>query len=231
MMPLGVDSFISGIYQYKKGNTVADFYLPEYAGVDKGTGAALYYIKDANGNKTTTSNYTLAGQHGRINAGSALPKLYGSFTNTLEWKSFEFSFQVNYSLGGKYYDQVYQSLMANGLLATNWSTDILNAWTPTNTNTDVPIVNMATNNADAPSTRFLKDASYLSFANAYLGYQFNYEKIKKLKMQSLRIYLSANNIAMIAGRKGMNPQADFYNNPGYVYSPARTIVFGLKVGI
>ena len=231
MMPVSMDTLISNIYKYKKGNSIGDFYMPEYAGVDKTNGNALYYINDANGNKTTTSNYATAVLYGGKDAGSAFPKMFGSYVNTFTLKQLEFSFQVNYSIGGKYYDDTYAALMGDGSGGTNWSADILNAWTPTNTNTNVPVVSMYNVNTPQPSTRFLKDASYLSFANAYLGYVFNYDQVKKLKMQSLRVYISANNLYMIAGRKGMNPQADFYNYPGYVYAPARTIVFGLKVGI
>jgi hypothetical protein len=36
---------------------------------------------------------------------------------------------------------------------------------------------------------------------------------------------------LLSKRKGMDPQATFSGDPDYIYSPARTIIFGVKVGL
>jgi hypothetical protein len=210
---------------------MADFYMVAYAGVDPNNGDALYYAKDGNGNEIKTSDYWHAVETNRKNFGSAFPAVYGSMTNKFIYKNFELSIQVNYSLGGKYYDEVYQDLMNNGNNANNWSTDILNYWTPGNTITNVPRLDVNGLPDSDVSSRFLRSASYLNIANLYLGYSFKEAKIKKAKMKSLRVYLTASNLWMFAASKGMNPQGSFYGTPGYVYLPARSVMLGLNVGI
>jgi len=233
-MPTGRDSIITQSNRlYKKGNSMAGFYMVEYAGVNPDNGDALYYAKDGNGKEVKTADYDYALITNRKNMGSAFPFAYGSLTNFFKYKNIDFSFQVNYSLGGKYYDRTYQDLMGNGNNANNWSTDILNYWTPENRNTDVPRLNMndVWVSSGMASSRFLKSASYLNIANVYVGYTFNETKIKKAKMKSLRVYLTASNLLMFTAAKGMNPQGSFYGTPGYAYLPSRTVMFGLNVGI
>lgn len=220
-----------GIYQLKEGNSLYDFFLPEYAGVDPQTGMALYYYTGPNGQRTATSNYDLITPDDYKHLGSALPKVYGSLTNMISYKQFDFSLQLNYSLGGKYYDGIYQQLMGSGFDESNWSTDILNRWTPTNPSSDIPRVNVNDMYANGLSSRFIRDASYLNIKSLYVGYNFPLQKIKKARLQSLKIYLTADNLWLFTASRGMNPQATFNGRPGYVYIPSRTIMLGINVGL
>ena len=71
----------------------------------------------------------------------------------------------------------------------NQSKDMLNRWTPTNTNTDIPRAT-STRPANRISTRQIEDGSYLRLKNIQLAYTFSPSFLNVLKVQSIRaIYL------------------------------------------
>ena len=230
-MPYRIDLVKQQYTVWKKGASVYDFYLPESAGVNPDNGEELYYYYEDNGQKSKTSIYTLAAEKGRKDLGSALPKLFGSVGNDLTYKNFTLSLLFTFGLGGKYYDNIYEELMTSQNMGQNFSEDLLGRWTPENRNSAIPRLEYGNLDIAQPSSRFLSDASYLSWRNASLAYTFRPERIQKLKLKSLKIYAAGDNLMLFSARKGMDPQATFNGNPGYVYSPARTIIVGLKVGL
>lgn len=229
-MPDGMDTFIYGSALLTKGNSVYNFYLPESAGVDPEQGYELYYYTNASGQRTKTSDYELANATGRKNLGSPLPKLFGSLVHDLQYGPFSISLMFTFGVGGKYYDAVYQELMNTGYPGQNYSEDILNRWTPDNRSTDVPRLNSFVPTA-GPSSRFLTDASYLNWRNVSVEYTFRRERLKKLKLKNLKVYITGDNIMLFSARKGMDPQASFTGNPDYGYRPARTIIAGITAGL
>ena len=151
-------SFISKYrYYVGEGLPLYSWYLREYAGVDKETGEALYYKDelDDDGNKTgkkVTTNNADQGTY-YLNA-NAMPDLYGGLGMTFQLYGFDLGFNLTYQVGGKAYDYAYQVIMHNGSgnqIGTTWHKDILRAWTPTNTNTDVPRLNQSDNYTAARS--------------------------------------------------------------------------------
>ena len=121
-----------------------------------------------NGVKVTT-NHTKALYH---YAGSALPDLFGSFTNTFKYGGLELSVMFTYQLGGSTYDTNYASLMHTGSqYGSALSTDILNRWQKPGDITNVPALNVNREaQSSAGSDRWLVDSDYLSFRQANLSY-------------------------------------------------------------
>lgn len=119
--------------------------------------------------------------------------------------------------------------MGSGEAGNNWSTDIFNAWTPNNTNTTVPRLDISTQDANSTSTRFLYDASYLSLKNVTLGYSLPETLIKKVQLSSLRIYVVGDNLKLWSKRKGMDPRQYSSGTTGQNYAPIRTISLGINV--
>lgn len=226
-----LDSVIDGNLMYSVGHSRFEYFLVE-SHVDHETGDELYYYYDENGNKLDTNNYAFANAHGRVYQGSSLPDLTGGFTNSFSYKGFDLSFLFTFGIGGKYYDRIYQDLMSPGSsIGHNWHEDILNSWTPENKDSDLPRVELQNQDIGQNSARWLVDASYLNLRNISLGYTFNSKWAKNIGLQSLKIYATADNIMLLTKRKGMDPQATFDGNPDFIYSPARTIMFGVKVGL
>lgn len=87
------------------GYSLYEFYMQEWAGVDKETGAPLWYkdVKDDKGNptgeRTTTSTYSTADKY---KLGSALPNVFGGLNNTFTFKGLDLSFLFTYSLEERY---------------------------------------------------------------------------------------------------------------------------------
>ena len=152
-------------------------------------------------------------------------------TNNFSYKGFDLSVMFTFGLGGKYYDRIYQSLMSASSLGGNYHQDMLNRWTEENPNSDVPKIDLQNNDIAATSTRFLIDGSYFNLRNVSLGYTFKPDWIKAAGFTSLRVSFAADNVVLLSKRRGMDPQGTFGGNPDYRYSPNRTFVLGVNLGL
>lgn len=86
----------------------------------------------------------------------------------------------------------------------NKLTDVLNGWTPQNTNTDIPratTLDQAENRA--PSSFFVEDGSYLRLRTLELGYTLGTDNVDWLG--SLRLFVTAQNLMTLTGYSGYNP--------------------------
>ncbi len=237
--------WISGSRIYTEGESMYRLYLVKYAGVDKATGEALYWAKttapaDATEEQKAafvpeeyaTTDWNVAYSTGREATEDLLPTVYGGFGTKVDAFGFDFSIQMAYQLGGKVWDYTYQDLMhsadAYGA-GKNWHTDILNAWTPQNTNTDVPRINMLDEYTNSSSTRWLTSSNYLSINNITLGYTLPKSLVSKLDLEGVRIYFAADNVALFSTRKGMDPRQGYVGTSNDVYSPLRSLSGGIKV--
>lgn len=234
----------------KEGESLYNLNLVKYAGVDKDNGSALYWalkdatdsegkpILDADGNPVkeeyTTNNWQEAFNTNRCQTGNVMPKGYGGFGTTFKAYGFDLSLQFAYQFGGKIFDSAYQGFMHPGTSAgRTWHKDILNAWTPENTETDVPrlytVTNDGKNYANSTSDRFLISSNYVSLNNITVGYTFPSKWTKKFQVQSLRIYGAAENVAIWSKRKGLDPRQDFISSNNSTYPGIRTISGGVRV--
>ncbi|MDD2512474.1 MAG: TonB-dependent receptor [Proteiniphilum sp.] len=224
---------VSGSRIYKEGKSMYNLYIRNYAGVDE-NGVALYYkdTTDAHGNvigQETTTEYNQATKYA---TGNILPTLYGGFGSSLNAHGFDFSVSFAYQLGGRMLDSNYQSLMHSGTTnnaGTNWHKDILNAWTAEQKDTKVPRLNAVDLYANSTSDRFLKSSDYLDLTNITLGYTLPGNLIQKTALGSLRVYLTADNVALWSARKGMDPRRSYTSSGGYRYSVIRTVSGGISI--
>ena len=181
---------------------------------------------------TTNPSYA-----GRKLLGSSLPTVYGSFSTNLSWKGINLGLLFTYSLGGKTYNGVYQSLMSLGTNGTSaLHKDILKAWTePTSTEHSidpegVPVLDTGLNNYNNMSgSRFLISSNYLTLKNVNLSYNLPEKWVNALKMSDINIGASIDNLFIITRQKGMNPQYSFSGGQGNYYVPARVFSFQLQV--
>lgn len=225
--------YINGSNIYKEGGTIYNFYLVKWAGVSEETGEAMYWAKDAEtGDYYKTTNYDTAYNTAREDRGSALAKLYGGLSTNLSWKGIDFSIQTSWQIGGKVYDNGYAGLMHGGTsttIGTNWHKDILNAWTPENTKTDVPRLDYSDQYANSLSTRFLTNASYFSIDNITIGYTLPKKWTMPLGIEGVRVYGSAENLCIFTARKGLDPRMSITAAGNSTYSSRRVISGGIKV--
>lgn len=222
---------IDGSRIYSEGESMYRMYLVEYAGVDETNGKALYWAEDEEGNRIKTDDYSVATEF-KVATDDLLPTVYGGFGTTINAFGFDASVQCAYQLGGNIYDSGYRRLMHGGTgssAGTNWHKDIYNAWTPENTKTDVPRLNANDKYASSTSTRFITSSDYLSLNNITLGYTLPQELVKKLRVEKLRVYVAADNVALWSSRKGLDPRQSFTAATTARYTPIRTISGGINL--
>ncbi len=231
---------IDGSYIYREGESMYQFYMPKWAGVDPETGLAQYWAKpkDEKGNviedgeEFKTDNYTEARNTNRVASGDLLPTVYGGIGTTVEFYGFDFSIQCAYQLGGTMYDNGYAGFMHSGNssdIGSNWHQDILDAWTPDNRNTDVPRLSNVDSYANSLSSRFFTSSDYFSINNITLGYTLPKRLINKIGVESLRIYGAADNVALFSARQGFDPRQSYTTATSSTYSALRTISAGVKL--
>ena len=226
--------WIDGSRIYREGESMYQFYMRKYAGVDEATGKALYFqdVLDAEGNVTgteTTDAWNTATQYA---LGDILPKVYGGFGVNVDFYGFDLSVAFNYQFGGKFYDNSYAQFMHGGNASNagiNWHKDILNAWTPDNTKTNVPRLNSTDIYTNSMSDRFIISSNYVDLRNVTLGYNLPQKLLKKAYINKLRIFVSGENLALFSTRQGVDPRQSFTAGGGYMYSAIRTISGGVNI--
>lgn len=220
---------ISGTKKLMVGKSIYDFYIREWAGVDAANGNPLWYRTDADGKKTTTNNYSSATQYYE---GSSLPDVVGGISNTLNYKGVELSFLLSYSLGGKVLDGDLPMLLGGPVSpGRNWSTELLDRWTPEHTNTNVPKLTTTSNSWTSTSTRFLYSASYARLKVATLGYYLPKRLLSRAGISSIKIYATGENLLTFFGHKGMDPEQSIDGTTYYQYPAMRTISAGVQLGL
>lgn len=244
--------YSSGNYFYGEGLPMYTYFTYKYAGIDPETGQSLFYkrdrytqedadaglipegkkVGDYNGKLGTTTNY--GNEAERFAVGSCLAPVYGGLSTTFEYKGFDLTVNCNYQIGGLVYDSGYANLMGSPYATqgkgTNIHADIMNAWTPENTTTDIPRFFFGDQYSNSNSSRFLTDASYFSIENINFGYTLPGQITRKMYLQKLRFYFACENVWVWSKRQGLDPRQSFTggNNNTY-YAPIRTISGGLSV--
>ena len=141
--------------------------------------------------------------------GSFIPKFTYSLNLGASYKNFDASIFFQGVQGNKIYNAL-RTTTEGMVRFFNAGTRVLNAWTPTNTNTDVPRAISSDPNQNArPSTRFLEDGSYLRLKNIMLGYTIADKSLQSLTkgvVKSFRIYVSAQNILTFTNYTGYDPE-------------------------
>lgn len=179
-----------------------------------------------------TSDWSVARSTNRQATGDLTPTATGGFGTTLTFYGIDLSVQCAYQFGGKVWDYAYQDLMHAGSSSDagqNWHNDIANAWTPSNINTVVPRLNTQDEYTNASSDRWLVSSNYLAINNITLGYSFPKSLLRNIGIEGLRIYGSADNLALFSARKGLDPRMGMVSATSATYSALRSMSLGLKV--
>ncbi len=236
--------FINGSKRWAEGRSRYDYFLYDAsAGVDPATGDQLYYqydfdadnnsipVLDGGGNHATTNDWSDT-QRG-YSEKSSVPDFIGSVNNSLGWKGFDFNLLITYGVGGYILDNTYSRMMHSGSYGSSWHPDILNAWKAPGDETDVPrLQNNDVTLVQTQSTRFLISATYWAIRNASIGYSINPDVLNKAGINSLRIFVTGENLFLNSARKGLDPQyaiSGVQGNPDF--TPGRIFSIGLNLSL
>lgn len=142
--------------------------------------------------------------------GSAIPNLYYGFNINLGYKGFDFSLLANGVTGNLIHNTILAGL-ENGGGWDNYSANMVNRWTPSNTDTDVPRVVMFDPNKNSrASARWLEKGDYFRITNVQLGYTLPENVCSKIRASKLRVYVSGQNLVTLTKYTGFDP--DFGND-------------------
>lgn len=185
--------------------------------------------------------------------GKAAPILYGGMNNTFSYKNFDLSVFLNFSLGNDVFNatKLFNSLGGrsnkNALAAINsanrWMTINADGQRVTNP-AELNAMNMGKTVAAYTDLEDgdkhihswgVEDGSFLRINNITLGYTFPKAMLKKIFVQNLRLYATANNLYTFTKYSGLDPEVSTRGNgmtPGVdwgAYPKSRSFVFGLNV--
>ena len=133
--------------------------------------------------------------------GDPNPDFIISWTNNFSYKNFDLSIFIN----GSYGNDIYNLKRAEYAMVTPFSSqrkEMLNYWTPTNTNTNIPAPRISPHANLQLSSWMIEDGSYLRLKNVVLGYRFPIRKT----IESLRLYVSAQNLITLTNYSGADPE-------------------------
>lgn len=154
---------------------------------------------DQNGDGVLDSN-------DEIYQGSALPSYEYSLNLNADYKGIDLNIFLQGVGGNKIYNgNRFQSIgMDSG---RNFETSTLNAWTPTNTNTNIPRAVLGDPNGNnRASTRFLENGSYLRIKTIQLGYSLPHSVLEKINVNRLRLYVTGQNLFTFTDYSGLDPE-------------------------
>jgi len=206
------------------GGPANQYQLYPYIGVDPADGEQMFL--DINGNMTKAP---VAGDR-RLTGKSPYAKFTGGFGFNFQHKGFFMDTLFSFQQGGWIYDNLYSWVMDPFYAANNInvSADLLNAWTPDNTNTNVP--NLEANNAgsEGSSDRFLYKSDFIRLKNVSLGYNFTKNQLGNLPVRSIKLFVQAENLYTWTSWKGFDPEPVTTYSLN-VYPNPRTVSVGVNV--
>jgi hypothetical protein len=138
-------------------------------------------------------------------------------------------------------DYNYAYLMHSDQAGTmNWHQDIESSWRfDTEYKTDdrgitnecTPRLSNANDRyANTSSTRFLISSNYLALSNVRIGYSFPKKWMEKIHLNTLNLWVSADNLFCLSARQGYIPMASFTGQSSTdQYAPVTTIMGGIKI--
>ncbi|RXP44314.1 TonB-dependent receptor [Lutibacter sp. HS1-25] len=161
--------------------------------------------RDADGNLTGEPDGKLNSDDKTI-IGDPTPDFILGFNNDFKFKNFDANLFFQASVGN---DILNYSLLEMGSGDANTTTDMLNYWTPTNTNTDIPAPAIR---AKLITSRYVYDGSYLRMKNISIGYSLPKEILDKTFIENIRVYVSGQNLITWTKYPGADPEANYRND-------------------
>jgi len=145
----------------------------------------------------------------RTNIGHFLPDFTYGLSYNAGWNNFDLSLFLQGVSGNEIINTNLYDLEGMPRLF-NAGTRVLDRWTPTNTDTDVPRAVTGDPNGNARlSSRFVEDGSYMRIKNLTIGYtlpQTALSGFAKGAIKNLRVYFSANNLLTVTNYSGYDPE-------------------------
>jgi TonB-linked SusC/RagA family outer membrane protein len=183
---------------------------------------------DANGDGKITND-------DRVVVGSAYPSFTYGFSFNCSYKNFDLNIFTQGVQGNKLFNGLKYLALQASVSGQNYNMlkGILNAWSPTNPNGNVPRVSQSDPNGNFSTTSdwFIESGSYMRIKNVTLGYTLPKALMQRVHLNSLRVYVTANNLFTITKYTGFDPEVgmDEQGIDKGRYPQARSVFAGVSV--
>ncbi len=253
----------------KSGGVLGAYYLASYAGIDPEKGVEMIHeidqsLSQSTGRTVKTGNLIPATRANMINnrvynpEKSGIPTFFGGINSTLDFKRFTLDVLWSF-VGGHYlFDYTYHLSHYPELGAKNLQASLQNdSWESNNQNAKYPElrwdnqydwnkendvwVNETSNykNASFYTDRFLQRGDFIRLRNVRLNYSFKIDQLSKIKLRSLDLYFSAQNLITITNYEGLDPEAISINvdesinnlSPGLIYNTPLPNLISFNIGL
>ena len=197
---------------------------PKMVYQNSGTAAGDIKFKDLNGDGRITAD-------DRTFIGNPSPDFTYGLTNTVTWHGFDLTVFLQGAQGNDVYNlnRVYTEggLYGNG----NSSSRVLGRWTGPGTSTDVPRAVAGDPNQNLRvSSYFVEDASYMRVKLLTIGYNVPKALLRYVGGQSLRVYVTGQNLLTFTNYKGFDPEIGGTGIDRGIYPQSRVFLGGLSMG-
>ena len=231
----GMIGGVEGQFITKKGSGINEFYLAKDAGVDPETGFRMVYaldkdyydqtgntrnLKDANNNdiKLIGNSANIAGNKFQIEGKNSLPRYYGGLSNSFEYKGIELSFQVIFQGGNYILDFVRRRNVQPNLVGAMEKDILGNYWTKPGDKAKYPRLDWYGNinlpdgtvyssfDSRTALDTWISKGDFVKLKNITLGYRIPQRVCDQLKLQSIRIFASVDNLFTSTNYTGWDPE-------------------------
>lgn len=236
-------------YPSRKNYPVGAIFAYKTAGLDD-AGYPLYENKDGEAvsaqeffqlNKYGASALSAAEQRELYSyVGSTDPLISGGFMNTFEYKNLSLSVNLAFNLGATVRVQpTYSPLFFDRGLNTN--RDILNRWTPENTDAVLPTLMTSDGVHDAEILFYenyssygmldiwVKKCNYMRCQSIRLAYKFSGDWMKKIGVRTASVSLEGRNLFVVASDYTNYLDPETMGNP-YATPLPKSAIFSLNIG-
>lgn len=233
-----LDGFVGYDMLIREGEPLSNYYGYKRAGIYDGNPAnwdrETMNVPSTIGEKVTYKQRQIIG--------NGLPDVMGSFINTLSYKNFDLTVDLQFSLGADLMQEYFHSTVAR-FLTNGLDRIYTDAWHPTlNPNGQEQAIRLnnfgrgANNQADDD---WVCSGDYLRCNLIQLGYTFDKGLIGRLGLNSLRLYINANNLFLITSKDYLGYDPDNSTRLGdnkwgtnrqfFSYPRPRTFTFGMNL--
>jgi hypothetical protein len=187
-------------------------------------------VEDVNKSGTISGGAAANNKGDYIYAGKSYPDYYGGLSNSFRYKGFQLDIMF------QYVKQTGKSIMSGTFyppgLNYNMSDKMLDNYLAINPSNPSVLLTSTTGKAYTAYSRYtvsdamLSDASFIRLKNVNLSYAFSSAQLKRFGLQSLRVYMQAQNLFTITHYLGFDPESQ-----GVVLPPLRTISAGIQCSL
>lgn len=169
--------------------------------------------------------------------GNAYPDYYGSLINTVRFRNFDLTLDIQYSQGNDVLDMTKHSAEDRVSIANSYKS-VLNAWTPENQ--DSPIAAIRDTRAGYVTnvdSHWVEDGSFIRGRNLVIGYNLPPAFVNRIQVNNLRVYASIQNFFLATEFSGNDPEVTTYGNvfaqgqTFFDYPKPTTYMLGVNVGL